>query len=446
MAAAGEARAATTMEALRRSGTAHAAGLAAATMAANLLAVVFTIVFTRLLGADGYGSLAALINLTVILLVPGAALQVAAAREGALGRLGRRGGLSATLARWERQLLLSVAAVAVAAVLAREPLAALLNVDEAWAAAAVPATAALWLLLSVQRGLLQAASAYRAVGISIGLEAAGRLAASLLLVGVGLDVTGAYLGTLASIAITAAALHVVLRRRLGPPAAATPRHPLTALARDAAVPISALVLVAALQNVDVIVARHTLTEHTAGVYAAATVAAKALVWIAVGLGMWVLPEATRRAAEGRDPRPVLGRALALIGAIAAVALTLYALVPGLVLRTAFGAEYEDADGVLLALGAAYALLAVTYLGAQFLLGLRRRAFVAVLAVAAVAEPLLLLGASDLGDFAAIVLAVQAAAAIAIMALAARRAGQGPGRRRPSQASASHAASERANPA
>ena len=129
-----------------------------------------------------------------------------------------------------------------------------------------------------------------------------------------------------------------------------------------------------------------------------------------------------------------------------MALTLYALVPGLVLRTAFGAEYEDADGVLFALGAAYALLAVTYLGAQFLLGLRRRAFAAVLAVAAVAEPLLLLGASDLGDFAAIVLAVQAAAAIAIMALAARRPGQGPGRRRPSQASASHAASESANPA
>ena len=63
-------------------------------MAANLVAVVFTVIFTRLLGADGYGSLAALLNLSVILFVPGSALQVAAAREATLGRLGRGGELA----------------------------------------------------------------------------------------------------------------------------------------------------------------------------------------------------------------------------------------------------------------------------------------------------------------------------------------------------------------
>ena len=84
---------------LLRGETAKAAGLAVATMAANLIAVVFTVIFTRRLGADDYGSLAALLNLTVILLVPGSALQVAAAREGTLGRLGRGGELAATLVR-----------------------------------------------------------------------------------------------------------------------------------------------------------------------------------------------------------------------------------------------------------------------------------------------------------------------------------------------------------
>ena len=85
--------------------TGKAIGLAAATMAANLVAVVFTVIFTRLLGADDYGSLAALLNLSVILFVPGSALQVAAAREGTLGRLGRGGELAGTLARWSRHIL-----------------------------------------------------------------------------------------------------------------------------------------------------------------------------------------------------------------------------------------------------------------------------------------------------------------------------------------------------
>ena len=44
---------------------------------------------------------------------------------------------------------------------AREPLAAVLNVDQEWAAAAVPVTGVLWLLLCLQRGLLQSARAYQ---------------------------------------------------------------------------------------------------------------------------------------------------------------------------------------------------------------------------------------------------------------------------------------------
>src|SRR4051812_37307000 len=79
------------LDPLRRSDTASAAGLALATVAQQLMAVAFTVVFTRILGTAGYGSLAALTNLTVILLVPGSALQVVAAREGTLGRLGRGG-------------------------------------------------------------------------------------------------------------------------------------------------------------------------------------------------------------------------------------------------------------------------------------------------------------------------------------------------------------------
>jgi O-antigen/teichoic acid export membrane protein len=391
-------------------------------MAANLVAVVFTVTFTRLLGASDYGSLAALLNLSVILFVPGSALQVAVARAGTLGRLGAAGDLSATLSRWTRHLLGALAVTAVASALARAPLAAALDIDQEWAAAAVPVTAVLWLLLSLQRGLLQAAREYRAVGLSIALEALGRLAAGVALVGIGLGVAGAYVGTLASFVVVAAALGVLLRRRLGPPAAGARTHPLSSLARDAALPIAALAVVAALQNVDVILARHVLADDPAGIYAAATVAAKALVWIAVGIGMWLLPEAVHRAAAGGDPRPVLGRAFALIAVVALPALTAYAVVPRLVLGTAFGSEYESGDEILLVLGVAYALLALTYLSVQFLLGMGRRRAVWWLAGAAAAEPVIVLGTDRLSTFALAVLGIQAAAAAIAVSAALRPGG------------------------
>src|SRR3954447_5377521 len=226
----------TRVDALRGSDTASAAGLAVATIAQQGMAVLFTVVFTRILGTDGYGSLAALINLTVILLVPGSALQIVAARQGTLGHLGRGPELAATLDRWTRHILIGLAAVTVVSILAREPLAALVNVDQEWAAAAVPVSAALWLLISVQRGLLQSARAYRPVALSLVLEGVGRMVGGLVLVAVGLEVTGAFLGLLVAFAAIASALNRSLRGRLGPSARHSEPHPLTKLVRSSAIP------------------------------------------------------------------------------------------------------------------------------------------------------------------------------------------------------------------
>src|SRR5207342_3162892 len=63
------------------SDTGRAGGLAAAVIVVNVIALGFTVVFARILGASGYGSLAALVSAYIILMVPGSALQIATARE-----------------------------------------------------------------------------------------------------------------------------------------------------------------------------------------------------------------------------------------------------------------------------------------------------------------------------------------------------------------------------
>ena len=66
---------------LRGSDTGRAAGLGAAVIAVNVIALAFTVIFARLLGASDYGSLAALISAFIIFMVPGSALQIATARD-----------------------------------------------------------------------------------------------------------------------------------------------------------------------------------------------------------------------------------------------------------------------------------------------------------------------------------------------------------------------------
>jgi O-antigen/teichoic acid export membrane protein len=246
----------------------------------------------------------------------------------------------------------------------------------------------LWLILSVQRGALQGLQRYKLVGFSLIGEAMMRLIAGLVLVGLGLSVTGAFLGTAVSIGCVALALTVPLLRAAGPHSEHR-ESPLRALVARAWAPIAALALIAVLQNIDVIVVKHVADKDDAGAYAAAAVIAKGVIWVAVGLGLYLLPEAARRTRMGVDARPVLVRTLALVGIVALPALLLYIVAAEPVLTAVFGATYAGGAGALPVLAVAMTLLACAYLSVQYLLALERANFLWALGIAAVAEPLLL---------------------------------------------------------
>ena len=73
----------------------------------------------------------------------------------------------------------------------------------------------------------------------------------------------------------------------------------------------------------------------------------------------------------------------MVGAVAVPMLIVYGLFPSTVLRLAFGAETVVAADALFVLGCAMTLLAVGYLGVQYMLALGRVAFLPALAVVAV---------------------------------------------------------------
>jgi O-antigen/teichoic acid export membrane protein len=443
---------------LRSSDIGRASGLAVAMIANNVVALASTVVFARLL--DDYGSLAALISFYLILSVVGQALQVATARDAVLGQLGSGPALAATLRDWTRSLLLLTVGVAVVSVLLRAPIAAAVGVDQEWAAAVGLPAGVLWLLLSLLRGGLQGTGDYRAVGISLVGEQGARLVLGAALAATSLGVTGAYLGTPLSLLAMAAYCGVELRRVTSPAgdplavaggrnpssagdplavaggrnppsagdplavagATAAPTRRLRDHVAGATVPIAGLVIVALLQNVDIIAGKHVFSTDVASSYSATAVAAKVLVWVAIGVGFYLVPETSRRHAEGEDTRPVLLRSLAIVLVCALPVLAIFAFGGRLLLKAAFGADRLLAVDALLPLGVAFTLLALTYLAIQYLLALRRTAFLLPLGAIALAEPVLLLtvAPSNPDGFAAIVLAIQALATVVAFALAFAR--------------------------
>jgi len=399
-----------------RTDTGRAAGLGVAVIAANVIALVFTVVMARVLGATDYGSLAALMSAFIILMVPGSALQIAVAREVSASLAAADGRAGSGVRRWVARLLLAAVGVAVAAVLLRGVLAAILNVDQEWAAAAVPVTAVLWMALSVERGALQGFQRYKLVAWSIIGEAAARLSCALLLVGAGGDVTGAFMAT----PLSFIAVGVVLAAPLAHHLPGDDGHPLRQLLAGAWTPVLALTLLFVLQEVHVIVVKHEADGDTAGAYAVAAVAAKAIVWVAVGLGMYLLPETARRWRGGEDARPILLRTLTLIAICAVPMVLIYAAAGDPLLGAVFGDDLTEASGALPWLGLAMALLACSYLSVQFLLAMHERAFVAVLAVAATAEVIVLLAlGAHLTSIAIALFVIQLACAACVLTVSLR---------------------------
>ena len=413
------------MTVLRDSDMVKAAGLAFAMIANNVIALVSTIVFARIL--SDYGSLGALISYLLILTVAGQAMQVATAREGVLGHLGLGPALLRTARRWTRSMLFITAGLTVVSVLLRHPIASAVGVSKyPWAAALGIPAGCMYLEVSLLRGALQGVGDYRSVGMSLVGEQGVRLVSGALFA-LGLSVTGAYLGSLISYVAMSLYCGLQLRRYaenyVVPEGAdvSQPGVPLWHHVRRAAVPIAGLAVIAILQNIDIIAAKHRFDTHTATSYAAVAVAAKVLIWVAIGAGFYLVPEVSRRRAEGEDTRAVLIKTLGIILIAALPCLLIFAFASHLLISTVFGVKKAGASGSLLPLGAAFTVLACTYLAIQYMLALKRTWFLVALAAVAVAEPILLLQASRQPEgFAVVVLAIQGVGALIAFALALRR--------------------------
>lgn len=217
------------------------------------------------------------------------------------------------------------------------------------------------------------------------------------------------------------ALAIETRRRLGPVLHDRARTPLRTMVRRNPIPLLALTLFAVVQNADVVAVAHYFPSSVSGAYAQAAVAAKGSIWIAVGLGMYLLPEAAREASEGKDTRHLLLRTGALLSLVAVPMVLVYAVAGDQVLNLIFGDKASLAAAALPWLGAAMGLLSFTYLTVQFALALGHRWFVLIIAAAAVGVPVCVaLGHSSLRTVAISLLVLNAIFAAIMLGLSLRR--------------------------
>lgn len=438
-----------------RSGLRSAGPLAIAGIVTNGANVIVTVLLARLLATQSYGALNQLTGLFLIVSMPGSAVIVSVVRS--VTSMSSRNSPE-RIRHWgtrlHRQGSIALLTFAIISFSLRNWFSHTLGQHDGIGSFAILTAAGLWILLSIDRGLLQANRGYRSLAINLIVEGGVKTIAMILFVIWGLSATGGALGIM--VAEFVAVVHcrraadrswrkVVLsfddatpQPAAGVSTSRISTGPLkvwmirwvSALKRDqrsiAKLPtrrsliidlttaVISLSMVAWLQNIDVIVVGRD-NPALSGSYAAVSVSSKVLVFGAILLGGYLLPEASIRWHQGGHALRQLLVVLLMLALPAAFLLVLSGFAPQLLLRVVFHGRYLGAASAFAPLVLAMVFLSITVVLSMYLLAVGRRWIAPLLVVGAFGSTLAMIRAHGIAlSTAQADLAVQATLALVVI--------------------------------
>jgi O-antigen/teichoic acid export membrane protein len=345
-----------------------------AVVVANGLNAVFQIVLARVLEPSEYSLLVALVVITLIAAVPPLAFQAAVAREVAVALDGgRRPEAGAAIRDTVRGLLpwaltaLLVGAIAAGAL-------ALAGRGDAGATVATATTISAALVIPAVWGGLQGARLFVLLGLAHLIFAGTRLAAGVA-IGVAGGGAGTVMGGVAGATILTLGLTLLPLRPLLRDAPRSRGRRLATLPNAAAA--TGLTVLTALASVDVLVAKLAFPSETAGAYGVASVGARVLLLVPIGVTTVLFPRVAVLRDRARERRHLLA-GLGVVGVLGAATTAVLWLAAKPLITHVFGEKYEAAIPWLGPLSLAMALYALTTVYLYHFLSLGRARFALVL--------------------------------------------------------------------
>jgi O-antigen/teichoic acid export membrane protein len=314
--------------------------LSLATIVLNGAGYLYNVACIRYLGSSVYGDVAAMLALFALVALPLGSVQSLLARE-----IAQLPGTGAVVALLRRGLTISVAvglALVALGIALVDPIQDVLNIESSGVVVAGVSALFFAVVAAVLYGALQGVLRFNGLAVSYTVSGLARpvLVAPALLLGLG--ATGALaVNTIAggiAVAIAAVALRDLLRR--GREAAPKVDR------RQMAIMLVGSLAFASLTNVDILLAAYFLPDHLAGVYAAAALVGKAVLFLPSALVTVLLPKAASRVAAGLTTEKILLASAGVTAAITLAASALLALVPESLVVWAFGGDFREATELL----------------------------------------------------------------------------------------------------
>jgi O-antigen/teichoic acid export membrane protein len=359
--------------------------MVAAVAGASVGGYLFNLVAIRWLGAPGYGEVAALTSLTLLVLLPLVSIQNAVGRDVAhLLATARKARVTAHFHRWLARMLGLGLLLGGATVLATGPIQDRLGIESATSVWLTAAAIAVSTVLPVTQGVLQGLQRFRWLAASTLAFALVRplLAPPLILLG---GVSGAMAATAIAAVVPVAITGLGIRRALSR---------LETTLQDVADDHSTMLWPAllgvtgftVLTNIDVVVAKATLSAQEAGNYASAALVGKAVLFAAAGITAVLLPRMTTYLFSDRGAiTSAVRRSLLTVALLGVAFAAVLAPLPESFVLWLFGPSFGDARELLAPFALAMTVAAVAQVLLTIALAAGDRRYPAVLAVVAAVD-------------------------------------------------------------
>jgi O-antigen/teichoic acid export membrane protein len=355
-------------------------------LVAGIGGFVYHAIAGRVLGPATYGQVAFLIAIYAVGTAPALILIVVLARYTAT--LAARGdaGVRTLLARTSRLVAIPCLVLILMVTLFAHPIAAFANLGSTIPILILGFAIALIWQVAIPRGILQGLQRFPALSLNLSLELVVRTTLVFLLLKAGYAVSGAMAAVFIGVSFAFLLGLYTLRdhfRRVGT------RVQLRVMAGFSLTAAAGIIGIQILYNQDVILAEHFLSSHEGGIYGGLNKIGTILFFLTLSVSQVLFPRVVEAVAKEQHPGRILLSSAGILTALAAGALLVFAVVPGLVVGILFGPAFRDATPYVFLVGLIGLALALNNLLVQFFMAVHDRVFVPILALACVAEGVLI---------------------------------------------------------
>lgn len=351
-------------------------------LVAGIGGFVYHAIAGRVLGPEVYSQVAFLIAVYAVGTGPALIIIVVLARYTAM--LNSRGdaGVRSLLVRTVRLIAIPCLILILLTTLFARPVAIYGHVGSSIPILVLGFSIALIWQVAIPRGILQGLQRFTALSLNLGLEIVVRTAVVFLLLKAGYAVSGAMTAVFAGLAFVFFLGLFSLRDHFR---RGQQRVYLRVMANFSLTASVGIIGVLILYNQDVILAKHYLSDHDAGIYGGLNKIGTILYFLTLSVSQVLFPRVVEAVAKEQHPGRILLSSAGILTALGACALLVFAVVPGLVVGVLFGPSFGDAIPLVFAVGLIGLALSLDNLLVQFFMAVHDRLFMPILAFGVVSE-------------------------------------------------------------